>query len=133
MCVWARARVGEPAKMCTIPELGSGFYTTWKNSVSQTGKRKFSNSMRRGALQPTNEIEIPLVSASPFQHSIPRFSYPLFSLFLLSHSSFSFFLSFFSSIHLLTSSFSSSSFFLRFIVRWNAASLLAQRGATFDL
>lgn len=98
MCVWARARVSEPAKMCTIPELGSGFYTTWKNSVSQTGKRKFSNSMRRGALQPTNEIEIPLVSASPFQHSILRFSYPLFFPLSLVSFPFSFFLSFHPSI-----------------------------------
>lgn len=86
--------------------------------------------MRRSALQPTNEIEIPPLLLS----YVSRILLLFFSLFLSSHS---FFLSFFLFIHPSFNFFLFFFFFPRFIVRWNAASLLspfvAQRGATFDL
>lgn len=92
VCLRAGECVGEPVKMCTIPEPGSGFYTTWKNSVSQTRSESFRTRCVGVPYSQPTRLKYPSASILRFSY-LSSFS---FSLFLLSHS---FFLSFFLFIH----------------------------------
>lgn len=106
MCLRAGECVGEPVKMCTIPEPGSGFYTTWKNSVSQTRSESFRTRCVGVPYSQPTRLKYLLCFYPTFLVSF--FSFSLSFSRLIPFSS----LSFFSSIHLLTSS--SSSFFSPF-------------------
>lgn len=103
VCLRAGECVGEPVKMCTIPEPGSGFYTTWKNSVSQTRSESFRTRCVGVPYSQPTRLKYLLCFYPTFLVSF--FSFSLSFSCLIPFSS----LSFFSSIHLLTSS--SSSFF----------------------